>query len=143
MTQAQNGDTVQIHYTGRLDDGTVFDTSEDRDPLEFTLGDEQVIPGFEKAVEGMEEGESKTAEIPADDAYGEHRDDLVVSVPRDRLPDDMDPDVGDRLQMQSPDGHTFNATVVDQDASSLKMDANHPLAGKDLTFDIELVEISD
>lgn len=143
MAQAQNGDTVRIHYTGRLEDGTVFDSSEDRDPLEFTIGEEQVIPGFEEAVEGMQEGESKTAEIPSEAAYGEHRDDLVVSVPRDRLPEGMDPDVGERLQMQSPDGHTFNATVVDTDASSLEMDANHPLAGKDLTFEIELVKVDD
>jgi len=141
MAQAKNGDTVQIHYTGRLEDGTVFDSSEDREPLEFTLGEQQVIPGFETAVEGMEEGESKTAEIASENAYGEHRDDLVVDVPRDRLPEGMDPDVGERLQMQSPDGHTFNATVVGTDQSSLKMDANHPLAGKDLTFDIELVSI--
>ena len=141
MAQAKNGDTVQIHYTGRLDDGTVFDSSEDREPLEFTLGENQVIPGFESAVEGMEEGESKTTEIPSEEAYGDHRDDLVVDVPKDRLPDGMDPDVGERLQMQSPDGHTFNATVVGTDQSSLKMDANHPLAGKDLTFDIELVNI--
>jgi len=141
MAQANEGDTVHIHYTGRLDDGTVFDSSEDRDPLSFTLGEGQVIPGFEEAVEGMEEGDSKTATIPADDAYGERREDLVLTVLRDRLPEDLEPEVGQPLQMRSGDGETFQVVITEVDDDSVEVDANHPLAGRDLTFDIELVEI--
>lgn len=141
MAEAKNGDTVSIHYTGRLEDGTVFDTSEDKDPLEFTLGEGKVIPGFEKAVEGMEEGETRTATIDSEDAYGERRDDLVLSVAKQQLPDDLDPEVGQRLQMQAGDGQTFQVVISDVESDSVEVDANHPLAGEDLTFDIELVEI--
>jgi len=141
MAKAKNGDTVRIHYTGRLTDGTVFDSSEDRDPLEFTLGEGKVIPGFEEAVRGMEEGESKTAEIAADDAYGPRRDDLVMQMPRDRLPEDLDPSVGQRLQMQTQDGQKVEVLVTDVDDAGIRIDANHPLAGRDLEFEIELVGI--
>lgn len=141
MAEAKNGDTVSIHYTGRLEDGTVFDTSEDKDPLEFTLGEGKVIPGFEKAVEGMEEGDTRTATIDSEDAYGERRDDLVLSVAKQQLPDDLDPEVGQRLQMQAGDGQTFQVVISDVESDSVEVDANHPLAGEDLTFDIELVEI--
>lgn len=141
MAEAKSGDTVSIHYTGRLEDGTVFDTSEDKDPLEFTLGEGKVIPGFEKAVEGMEEGETRTATIESEDAYGERRDDLVLSVAKQQLPDDLDPEVGQRLQMQAGDGQTFQVVISDVESDSVEVDANHPLAGEDLTFDIELVEI--
>lgn len=142
MAEAKSGDTVSIHYTGRLEDGTVFDTSEDRDPLEFTLGEGNVIPGFEEAVEGMEEGQSKTASIPSDQAYGQRRDDLVLSVAKEQLPPDLDPEVGQRLQMQAGDGQTFQVVISEVEEESVEVDANHPLAGEDLTFDIELVEIS-
>lgn len=141
MAEAKSGDTVSIHYTGRLEDGTVFDTSEDKDPLEFTLGEGKVIPGFEKAVEGMEEGDTRTATIDSEDAYGERRDDLVLSVAKQQLPDDLDPEVGQRLQMQAGDGQTFQVVISDVESDSVEVDANHPLAGEDLTFDIELVEI--
>lgn len=141
MAQATEGDTVKIHYTGKLEDGTVFDSSEGREPLEFTLGEGRVIPGFESAVEGMEEGEEKTAEVPAGDAYGPRRDDLVLTVPRGQLPDDMEPEVGQQLQMKTDDGNTFNVVIVETGEESVELDANHPLAGKDLTFDIELVEV--
>lgn len=141
MAEANEGDTVHIHYTGRLDDGTVFDSSEDRDPLEFTLGEGKVIPGFESAVEGMEEGESKTTTIPSDDAYGDRRDDLVLSVPREQLPSDLDPEQGQRLQMRAGDGETFQVVVTEVGDDAVQVDANHPLAGKDLTFEIELVEV--
>jgi len=141
MAEAKSGDTVSIHYTGRLEDGTVFDTSENRDPLEFTLGEGNVIPGFENAVQGMEEGESKTAKIPSDDAYGQRRDDLVLSVSKEQLPSDLDPEVGQRLQMQAGDGQTFQVVISEVEEASVEVDANHPLAGEDLTFDIELVEI--
>lgn len=141
MAQATEGDTVSIHYTGRLDDGTVFDTSEERDPLEFTLGDGRVIPGFEEAVSGMEPGETKTATIPADDAYGPRREDLVMKVDREQLPEDMDPDVGQRLGMRTSDGETVEVRVTATDDQAVELDANHPLAGQDLTFDIELVRV--
>ena len=141
MAEAKNGDTVSIHYTGRLEDGTVFDTSENRDPLEFTLGEGNVIPGFEKAVQGMEEGDSKTATIPSDEAYGQRRDDLVLSVSKEQLPPDLEPQVGQRLQMQAGDGQTFQVVISEVEEESVEVDANHPLAGEDLTFDIELVEI--
>lgn len=141
MAEAKNGDTVSIHYTGRLEDGTVFDTSENKDPLEFTLGEGNVIPGFEKAVEGMEEGETRTETIVSDEAYGERRDDLVLSVSKQQLPDDLDPQVGQRLQMQAGDGQTFQVVISEVESDSVEVDANHPLAGEDLTFDIELVEI--
>lgn len=141
MAEAKSGDTVSIHYTGRLEDGTVFDTSENRDPLEFTLGEGNVIPGFESAVQGMEEGESKTAKIPSDEAYGQRRDDLVLSVSKEQLPSDLDPEVGQRLQMQAGDGQTFQVVISDVEEASVEVDANHPLAGEDLTFDIELVEV--
>lgn len=141
MAQATKGDTVQIHYTGRLEDGTVFDSSQNRDPLSFTLGEGQVIPGFAKAVEGMAPGESKTATISSDDAYGPRRNDLLLWVNRDQLPEDLEPEVGQQLQMQTEDGRTFQAAVAEVADERIQIDANHPLAGKELTFDIELVEI--
>lgn len=142
MAEAKQGDTVSIHYTGRLDDGTVFDTSQNRDPLSFTLGEGQVIPGFENAVEGMAPGDEKTAEIPADDAYGARRDDLVLTVPRTQFPEDIDPQPGQQLQMSTGDGQTFAVVVQEADEEAVQLDANHPLAGKDLTFEIQLVEIA-
>lgn len=142
MSEAKKGNTVSIHYTGRLPDGTVFDSSRERDPLEFTLGEGRVIPGFEKAVEGMETGQSKTAEIPSGEAYGPRKEELVMEIPRERLPEGMDPDVGDQLQMTTADGQVVPVRVADADDGSVTVDANHPLAGQDLTFDIELVEVS-
>ncbi len=141
MSKVQKGDTVRVHYTGKLDDGTVFDSSEGREPLEFTVGAEQVIPGFEQAVEGMEEGETRSVTIPAGDAYGEHREDLVVVIPRNQLPPDIEPEVGMQLQVREPTGQSFVVTVTAFDDETVTLDANHPLAGKDLTFDIEVVEI--
>ncbi|MCS7313958.1 MAG: peptidylprolyl isomerase [Bryobacterales bacterium] len=141
MAQAKFGDTVRVHYTGRLDDGTVFDSSLRSGPLEFTIGDGQLIPGFENAVIGMTPGETKTQKIPAEDAYGPHADFLVIEVDRRRVPPDLDPKVGDRLQLQHPDGRVTPVLVTAVTESSITLDANHPLAGKDLTFDIELLEI--
>lgn len=141
MAEAKQGDTVRIHYTGTLEDGTVFDTSQNRDPLEFTLGEGKVITGFEEAVEGMEEGEKKTAEIPSDDAYGPRRDDLVLTVAREQLPADLEPDVGDQLEMRTQDGQTFPVVVAEVGDERVQLDANHPLAGKDLTFEIQLVDV--
>jgi len=139
--QATNGDTVQVNYTGTLSDGTVFDTSVGREPLEFTLGAGQMIPGFEQAVPGMKVGESKTITIPAADAYGPRRDDMIIEVNREELPSGLDPNVGEQLQMTRADGGTSMVTVIKVAEKTITIDANHPLAGKDLTFEIELVKI--
>ncbi len=142
MTQAKVGDSVKLHYTGSLNDGTVFDSSQGRDPLEFTLGQNQVIPGFENAVLGMSPGDSKTINIPAEQAYGPRREDMVIDVPPSEFPDNITPTVGDRLQIRQPNGGAFNVVVSAVSDTSVTLDGNHPLAGEDLTFEIELVEIS-
>ncbi len=141
MAEAKHGDTVKVHYTGKLEDGTVFDTSVDHDPLQFTIGEGQIIPGFEQAVVGMNPGESKTIKVTADDAYGLHHEEMVLVVDRNQLPADLNPEVGQQLQSRQPDGQTIVVTVTDVSESSVTLDANHPLAGKDLTFEIQLVEI--
>lgn len=142
MTQAKSGDTVRIHYTGTLDDGTEFDSSAGRDPLEFALGGGQVIPGFDSAVDGMAVGESKSVTIPPEQAYGERHDQLVQEVPKTALPEDMKPEIGMQLQSQSPDGQVMNLVVTEVQDEQITVDANHPLAGQSLTFAIELVEIA-
>lgn len=142
MTQAKSGDTVRIHYTGTLDDGTQFDSSEGRDPLEFALGGGQVIPGFDSAVDGMTVGESKSVTIAPEQAYGERHEQLVQQVPKSALPEDMKPEVGMQLQSQSPDGQVMNLVVTEVEEATITVDANHPLAGQALTFAIELVEIA-
>jgi peptidylprolyl isomerase len=141
MGQAKEGDTVKVHYTGKLDDGTVFDSSAEREPLEFTIGEGMVIPGFEEAVVGMNPGESKTATIVSDEAYGDHRPDMVIEVTRSQFPANIEPVVGQQLQLRQSDGQTFVVRVIEVDEDSVILDANHPLAGEDLTFDIQLVEI--
>jgi peptidylprolyl isomerase len=139
---AKDGDTVQVDYTGKLADGTVFDSSAGRQPLEFTLGAGNMIPGFEKAVLGMKVGEKKTITIPADEAYGPHRDDLIIEVPRGRLPGNLVPQVGLQLEARNPDGSSAIVTIIKvTDNTTVTLDGNHPLAGKDLTFEIELVKI--
>ena len=142
MSQAKAGDTVKIHYTGTLDDGKQFDSSSGRDPLEFTLGSGQVIPGFDKAVDGMTVGESKTVNIPAEDAYGPRHDQMIQEVPRDALPDDLEPQVGMGLQARRPDGAMMDLTITAVGDESITVDGNHPLAGQALNFELELVEIS-
>ena len=141
MTQAKSGDTVRIHYTGTLDDDSEFDSSAGRDPLEFTLGGGQVIPGFDSAVDGMAVGESKSVTIPPDVAYGQRHDQLAQQVPRTTLPEDLEPEVGMHLQSQGPDGQVMNLVVTEIVDDTITVDANHPLAGQALTFAIELVEI--
>jgi peptidylprolyl isomerase len=141
MSEAQEGNTVKVHYTGSLEDGTVFDSSEGRDPLEFKVGEQRVIPGFEKAVVGMTPGEKKQEKIPADEAYGPHREDMVLEVERTQLPENIVPEVGLQLQMTTTDGRQVPVKITDVDESKIKLDANHPLAGKDLIFDLELVEV--
>ena len=142
MSQAKSGDTVKIHYTGTLDDGTQFDSSAGRDPLEFTVGSGQVIPGFDQAVEGMAVGDKKDVHIEAEDAYGPRHDQMIQEVPRSALPDDMEPEVGMGLQARRPDGAMLDLTVTAVGEESITVDGNHPLAGKALNFALELVEIS-
>jgi peptidylprolyl isomerase len=141
MSEAKNGDAVKVHYTGKFDDGAVFDTSMNRDPLQFTIGEGRLIPGFEQAVVGMSPGDSKTTTIPANEAYGPRREELVMEVERKQLPADLKPEVGQQLQLNRPDGQTFVVTVSNVSELSVTLDANHALAGKDLTFDIQLTEI--
>jgi peptidylprolyl isomerase len=141
MAEAKTGDKVKVHYTGKLPDGTQFDSSADQDPLEFTLGAGEVIQGFEEAVVGMNPGDTKTATINADEAYGDYDEELVLEVERDQFPPEITPEVGQRLQLTQPDGEVFGAVVTGFDDEVVTLDANHPLAGQDLTFEIELVEI--
>ena len=143
MTQAQQGDSVKVHYTGKLNDGTVFDSSSQREPLEFTLGEGQVIPGFENAVLGMESGETKTVTIPADQAYGQRRPDLLIEVDREQFPPHIEPELGQQLQVQQSNGQMLVVVVSEVNTDSVTLDANHPLAGHDLTFDIQLVGVND
>jgi len=139
--QAQNGDVVEVDYTGTLENGTVFDTSEGRDPLRFTLGEGQMIPGFEQAVLGMKVGESKTVTIPADEAYGPHSDDMVQVINREELTNIPNPEVGQQLYGSQPGGGTITGTITNVTDTTITVDFNHHLAGKDLTFEIELMSI--
>ena len=139
--QAETGDTVRVHYTGRLQNGEIFDTSTGDEPLEFTLGQGQMITGFEQAVLGMQVGDNKTVTIPVDEAYGPRRDDLLLEVNRDDLPEDLEPEVGMLLQSSQPDGSITVFTITEVSDTTIKVDGNHRLAGQELTFDIELVEI--
>lgn len=141
MGEAKQGDKVKVHYSGSLQDGTVFDTSQGRPPLEFTIGEGEVIPGFEAAVVGMEPGDSKTVTVEPPEGYGERSRDLMVEVERARFPADIEVEVGRQIQIQQTDGSPRVATIARVDQASVTLDVNHPLAGKDLTFDIELVEI--
>lgn len=142
MTQAKSGDTVRIHYTGTLTDGSVFDSSSGREPLEFAVGSGQIIPGLDTAIPGMEVGENKTVTVPADQAYGPVDPANRQAVPRADIPDDIPLDLGAQLQMSSPDGqHVMPVTVVEVSDDEVVLDANHPLAGKDLIFAIEIVSI--
>jgi FKBP-type peptidyl-prolyl cis-trans isomerase 2 len=140
LPQAKDGDKVQVHYKGTLEDGTEFDSSMGRDPMEFTLGQGQLIPGFEKAVIGMDTGKSKKVTITEDEAYGPRREDMVMVVERKQLPPDMKPEIGERLQLSQGE-QAFTVTVTDASTENVTLDANHPLAGKTLIFDIELVAI--
>lgn len=142
MQKVKKGDKVKVHYTGKLKDGTVFDSSDGRDPLEFTVGAGQMIPGFDTGVEGMGVGEKKTLELDADDAYGQVRKELVAKIPKADIPSDLDVKVGQVLQMQHPQGFPITVTVTDMDEETITLDGNPPLAGKDLIFDVEMVEIA-
>jgi FKBP-type peptidyl-prolyl cis-trans isomerase 2 len=142
LSKAKDGDTVKVHYTGTLENGEVFDTSQEREPLEFQLGQGQLIPGFEKAVIGLSEGDSTKVDIPSDEAYGEVRDDLVINVPKDQLPDDVEPKVGMQLQVNQQNGQPIPVRITEIKDEELILDANHPLAGKNLSFEIELLEVA-
>lgn len=141
MTEAKPGTTVSIHYTGTLEDGTTFDSSQGRDPLTFQMGEGQIIPGLEAALSGMSVGESKTVTIPSDQAYGEHNPQAVQQVPRDAVPDHIPLDLGTQLQVQTQDGRAMPVVVTDVTPEQVTLDANHPLAGKDLTFAVEVVGV--
>jgi len=141
MAKAKTGDTVKIHYTGTLEDGSVFDSSEGRDPIEFTLGSGQVIAGFDSLVLGLEEGETKKDVIPMADAYGPHMKERVMQMDRAQFPEDMTFEVGQQLSLQSDTGQVVNVMVVEIGVNNVTLDGNHPMAGKDLTFEVKLVEI--
>lgn len=149
MAQAKDGDKVKVHYTGRLENGDIFDSSEcvedecgcETGPLEFTIGEGEVIPGFEKGVIGMSVGESKTLNIPVEDGYGDRHDEMVAVVEREHMPADLTPEVGMRLEVTQEDGQQFPVVITEITDTHITLDANHPLAGRDLTFDIRLVEI--
>lgn len=142
MTQAKQGDTVKVHYTGRRPNGEAFDSSVGQEPLEFTLGAGEVIPGFETGVQGMTLGESKTIVIPPDEAYGPYENEMVLEVERDQLPEEMTPTVGQQLQVRQDAGEAFSVIVVAVGAGTVTLDANHPLAGQALTFEIQLLGIA-
>ncbi len=142
MSQAKQGDTVKVHYTGTLDDGTIFDSSAGQEPLEFTLGNGQIIPGFEQAVMGMHAGDTKMVNIPSGEAYGVHREDLMLLVEPSMFPPEITPEIGQHLQLRQQNGTIFDAFVADISEAGITLDANHPLAGHDLTFEIQLLEIA-
>jgi peptidylprolyl isomerase len=139
---AKNGDTVQVHYTGKLNNGSVFDSSNGRDPLQFLIGGGQIIPGFEDAVMGMSPGDNKTITISAEKAYGPYRQELLLAVDRQQMPSDAPIELGQPLQVQQSNGQSIPVRVKNISESQVILDANHPLAGQDLTFDIELIAIS-
>jgi len=141
MANPQAGDTVKVHYTGRLGDGRVFDSSRERGPMEVTVGAGQVIPTFEEALTTMQPGEERTVTIPAEQAYGPRRPDLVVSVDRAEFPEHIKPTVGQELQVRQDGGETAIVKIAEVSDQQVVLDANHPLAGEDLTFDLELVEV--
>ncbi|MGD0624923.1 MAG: peptidylprolyl isomerase [Thermodesulfobacteriota bacterium] len=141
MAEAKQGDTVKVHYTVRLEDGTILGSTTNHEPLQFTIGEGEILPGFEGAIVGMNPGESKTVQVPADEAFGQHQEEMIVVVGRNRLPADLEPKAGESLLFRQEDGKTITVMVTDVSESSVTIDANHPLAGKDLTFDIQFLEI--
>ncbi len=141
MATAANNDTVSVHYTGTLNNGSVFDSSKDREPLEFTLGEGRLIPGFEKCVTGMAPGETRTVSILSAEAYGDPRDELIQTVPKDQFPPNVDLKIGQQYQIGQEEDQVMLVTVTELDDKSVTLDANHPLAGEDLNFEIELLNI--
>ena len=143
MSQVKKNDTVKVHYTGKLAGGQIFDSSEGKDPIEFTLGEGQLIPGFENGLIDMKLNEKKTINIPKEEAYGEPREELIQEVEKSQLPPEIAPEVGMGLVSKGPDGREMNLLVAEVKENSIVVDGNHPLAGKDLIFDLEVVEIKD
>jgi peptidylprolyl isomerase len=141
MQQAKQGDTVKVHYNGRLTDGTEFDSSEGRQPLEFEVGSGTVIKGFDDGVTNMSVGEKKTVLIPADDAYGPREEERVIEFPRSNFPPDIKPEVGMTLNMHDDEGEVYRVIITEINAETIILDGNHPLAGQDLIFDIELIDV--
>ena len=142
MGKTKNGDAIKIHYTGKLEDGNVFNDSREGQPLEFIVGGGEVMPGIEKGVIGMEPGDTKTIEIPPEDGFGPRRKELVIEVAKSDLPDQITPTLGQRLKVQHPDGGHIELMITDVKEETITLDANHPLAGQTLIFDLELVEIA-
>jgi len=141
MTQAKEGDVVKVHYTGKLDNGEVFDTSDNREPLSFTIGKNEVIPGFEDGVKGLKVGQSKTVKIESDQAYGPRREEMLYKVDKDKFPPDVELKIGDSFKIGQEQGNPTIVSITEISENEVILDANHPLAGKDLTFDIQLIEI--
>jgi peptidylprolyl isomerase len=142
MRSAKTGDKVMVHYTGKLTDGTQFDTSRPDSPIEFTIGENMVISGFEQAIIGMSPGDTKTTTIPQSEGYGPQRDEMILTVERDRIPDNIDLELGQQLGLQYENNQSLTVTVTDISEDTVTLDGNHPLAGEDLVFDIQLVEIA-
>jgi len=141
MTEAKAGDNVKVHYTGTLEDGTQFDSSRGVEPLQFTLGSGQVIAGFDEAITGMAPGEKKNVTIPAHRAYGQRNEDMVINAPRNQIPADITPEVGQQLQLAGPNNQPIVVKITEVTEEHVRLDANPPLAGRDLTFELELLEI--
>lgn len=141
MSQVKNGDKVKVHYTGKLEDGKVFDSSRNREPFEFTVGSGNVIPGFEAGLIGMEVGQQKSISIEPEEAYGPRRDELIAEVTADVFPENIKPELGQQLQMEQADGEPINVVISKIDGDKVTLDANHPLAGQKLLFDVELLAI--
>jgi peptidylprolyl isomerase len=141
MAQAKKGDRVKVNLTGKLDDGSVFANTPDSEPLEFKLGEGSIIHGIETAVEGMNVGESKSVKVPPEQAYGQRREELVEEVSRDKFPKDVELKVGQKFQVSQQQGRPMVVTVVNTSEQTVTLDGNHPLAGRDLTFDLELLEV--
>ncbi len=141
MKQAKENDKVRVHYTGKLKNGQVFDSSKERDPLEFQIGEQSIIPGFENAVKGMQVNEKKEVTIPPEDAYGEVNENMIHDIPLENIEKDVNPEVGQEVAIKLSDGSSVPAQVIEVNEKSIKIDANHPLAGRELQFELELVEI--
>jgi peptidylprolyl isomerase len=141
VAQAKTGDSVRVHYTGKLDDGTVFDSSAGSEPIEFILGAHHVIPGFEDGVTGMEVGETKTILIPSDQAYGTRVDEMVLTIAREQVPPHITLELGEMLELSQPSGESVTVRITELTDATVTLDGNHPLAGEDLTFDLQLAEI--
>lgn len=142
MQVVKKGDTIKIHYHGTLYDGSIFDSSKQREPLEFEVGSGMVIPGFDDGVMNMKVGDVKTINIPFDEAYGPVQEEMIIDFPRNQFPEDMQPEAGMQLQMSDKSGQNFPVVIISANDEIVKLDANHPLAGKDLTFELELIDIS-